>query len=219
MPKFKNNLLIALILSIFLLCSNGFADALSPYPDQVTVQKGSDNVDPFGFTLDYIFESGTFDSGGDWRYPGEDPDTSYWYGAEDRTNNLLSYTYLPTAVAGFYDGNDSGGLKPEAPNTGTDGNGLLNGEGGIVDGDLFYTTDYDKLQDLYGDDDQVNDPGWINLGKAEPGEDNEYENLGPIPTKDGSKITVNIGELLTLNFDFGDGTWELATDPKKKWHS
>jgi hypothetical protein len=173
------------------------------------------DVNPFGFTLDYVRKSDTFDSTGAGRYPGNDlfgTPTPYWYGATG--DNLLSYTYLPTAVAGFYDGNDSGGLKPGLPNTGIDGKGLLNGEGGIVDGELFYTTSYDTLQNLYGDDDAVDDPGWINLGKGETDGTYEYEDL-TILTDTGDELIIDIRGLLTLVFDFNNNVWELATDPTK----
>ncbi len=98
-----------------------------------------------------------------------------------------------------------------SPNIGELGDGLLNGEGGLIDPLQFIQPG--QLLDLDGDGNPT-DPGWIFLGKVESanGQD-EY-------VMDGYNKPLNIDDILTFSLKCtsatGDvcreGTWSLETE-------
>lgn len=111
-----------------------------------------------------------------------------------------------TDCLGPISGNDSGTLKP-SQNIGVAGDGLLNGEGGLVSPTAFTTS----LQDIDGDG-LVNDPGWIMLGEVQSDGATSYESF----------YTFNIGDLLQISLQCTGsgsdscktGTWQLETYPE-----
>jgi len=125
--------------------------------------------------------------------------------------NLLSTSYNATSCIGVYDhGNDDAmGLSEPNPNIGQLNDGILNGEGDLLNGLEFI--DPSDLQDLDGDG-IFTDPGWIHLAHYTPG-GITYDTAGPSPLAD---IVLDIGDLLILSFtcDNSDCTeldWVLET--------
>lgn len=123
------------------------------------------------------------------------------------------------ACAGGYTGND--GFYP-VTNLGYAGDGILNGGTQVSTGSILFPnppgafiTPTSPLSDLDGDH-QVDDPGWIMLGKYEdPSEkpNTEVENWQFFPNAVGGITDIVLANFFSVTFDSaGKGTWAFTPD-------
>ena len=135
--------------------------------------------------------------------------------------NLLSQAggYQASACSGVYNTPlNISSYNNANPNIGQLYDGLLNGENGYLAPDTFVTQDQfldlGTSKDAFGDSDKFSDPGWIHLGN--------FDRSGTSFSSDYNKIigpggTLNISEVLNINFICDDGTgcrkgtWSLIT--------
>lgn len=111
-----------------------------------------------------------------------------------------------TSCFGLVSGNDHGQLSKPSNNIGELGDGLLNGQEGIVSPTQFI--DSSQLLDLDGDG-VATDPGWLFLGSVD--RDSGKKDLYNKP--------LDLGTVLDIDFtcdagsDCTSGTWVFETDP------
>lgn len=120
-----------------------------------------------------------------------------------------------TSCAGVYQGNEGPTLNP-SPNLGYNGDGLLNGQSGLLSPTQFIAPS--QLQDLKGDGAPL-DPGWIMLGFLGDVDGNTGA-LGNEGELNYSSVTTGLGTFNLGNYvtykQFMDymtgGTWRLEVD-------
>ncbi|WP_286235037.1 PEP-CTERM sorting domain-containing protein [Thalassotalea sediminis] len=132
----------------------------------------------------------------------------------DSNDNLLNgYNFNASDCRGVFDTVDwvaDGLFDPYTYNNiGELGDGLLNGQNGFFSGMEFI--EQEDLQDL-DNDGNATDPGWIHLGKTVWDTDDNNETYYAEAGKQEA-ITLDIGDLLTLTFNYDCDNWFLQTCP------
>ena len=122
--------------------------------------------------------------------------------------SLNSYPIASTSCLGFITNPNNAWGKEPAPNIGTLGDGLLNGEIGgpgntdyYVDPNQFLTNDNDAWVD-------ENTPGWIMLAQSDTTSNGQW--IGDSSYKEVNGYDLN--QFIDLSFD-NNGSWSLLVDP------
>lgn len=148
-----------------------------------------------------------------WQITGAIQSANYTYNAQNPASGItpLSSPISATSCYGVNVGNEGDTLNPN-PNLGYLGDGLLNGEDGLID-PYYFIQPGQKLG--LEDPDKLVDPGWIMLGQIDEIQSNGMYSMDPSQVVTGPTTSFWTNEVVTYTqtrtFENG-GTWTLSVN-------